>query len=188
MSAARPQRPFDTAVVAARDRENVIVGNEIVRHRLVSRVIHWSLAFTFFVCVFTGMPIWTPVFGWMAHLFGGLTVCRLLHPWAGVAFFLASGIMFVHWIGDMRLEPGDREWLGPKAFAYMRYETEDTDVGKYNGGQRLFFCAARLGAIGLPLSGLLMWFPRAFPPRSSFTSTWGRRPSRAPSDRWSAAP
>ena len=88
MSAARPQRPFDTAVVAARDRENVIVGNEIVRHRLVSRVIHWSVAVTFFVCVFTGMPIWTPVFGWMAHLFGGLTVCRLLHPWAGVAFFL----------------------------------------------------------------------------------------------------
>src|SRR5438046_3452594 len=113
MSAARPQRPFDTAVVAARDRENVIVGNEIVRHRLVSRVIHWSVAVTFFVCVLTGMPIWTPVFGWMAHLFGGLTVCRLLHPLRGVALFLAPGTMLVHWSDDMRMDPGDREWPGP---------------------------------------------------------------------------
>ncbi len=119
MSAATPHRPFDTAVVAARDREDVIVGNEIVRHRLVSRLIHWSVALTFFVSVFTGMPIWSPVFGWMAHLFGGLTVCRLLHPWM--------------------------------------------DVGKYNGGQKLFFWAAGLGAVGLLLSGLLIWFPRAFP-------------------------
>jgi len=163
MSAATPQRPFDTAIVAARHREDVVVGNEIVRHRLTSRVIHWSVAVTFFACVFTGMPIWTPVFGWMAHLFGGLTVCRLLHPWLGVAFFLASGVMFVHWIADMRLEPRDKEWLGPKALAYMRYETDDPDVGKYNGGQKLFFWAAGLGAIGLLLSGLLIWFPRAFP-------------------------
>jgi formate dehydrogenase subunit gamma len=109
------------------------------------------------------MPIWTPVFGWMAHLFGGLTVCRLLHPWLGIAFFLASGVMLVHWIADMRLEPRDKEWLGPKAFAYMRYETDDQEVGKYNGGQKLFFWAAGLGALGLLLSGLLMWFPRAFP-------------------------
>jgi len=163
MSAATPHRPFDTAVVAARDREDVIVGNEIVRHRLVSRLIHWSVAVTFFVCAFTGMPIWTPVFGWMAHLFGGLTVCRLLHPWIGIAFSLASAVMFVHWISDMRLEPRDREWIGPRALQYMRYETDDSDVGKYNGGQKLFFWAAGLGAVGLLLSGLLIWFPRAFP-------------------------
>src|SRR5438046_3392901 len=130
MSAARPQRPFDTAVVAARDRENVIVGNEIVRHRLVSRVIHWSVAVTFFVCVFTGMPIWTPVFGWMAHLFGGLTVCRLLHPWAGVALFVASLVQFVEWLSDMRLEPWERDWLGPRTLGCMRYAGDDTRTGK----------------------------------------------------------
>jgi formate dehydrogenase subunit gamma len=36
-------------------------------------------------------------------------------------------------------------------------------VGKYNGGQKLFFWATALGAVGLLLSGLLIWFPRAFP-------------------------
>jgi formate dehydrogenase subunit gamma len=163
MSAAIPHRPLDTAIVTAREREDVVVGNEIVRHRRASRLIHWSVALTFFVSLFTGMPIWSPVFGWMAHFFGGLSVCRVLHPWAGVAFFLTSAVMFFHWVSDMRLEPRDRDWLGPRAFQYMRYETDDSEVGKYNGGQKLFFWATALGAVGLLLSGLLIWFPRTFP-------------------------
>jgi formate dehydrogenase subunit gamma len=164
MSAPRPQRPLDSAIVAAREREDIVVGNEIVRHNRASRLIHWTVAVTFFLCVFTGMPIWTPVFGWMAHLFGGLTVARVIHPWAGVAFVLASIFMFFQWISDMHLEPNERDWLGPKALQYMRYETDDSEVGKYNGGQKLFFWAAGLGALSLLVSGLLMWFPRAFPP------------------------
>jgi formate dehydrogenase subunit gamma len=164
MSAPSPQRPLDSAIVAAREREDVVVGNEIVRHNRTSRLIHWTVALTFFICVFTGMPIWSPVFGWMAHLFGGLTVARVIHPWAGVAFVIASILMFFQWISDMHLEPNERDWLGPKALQYMRYETDDSEVGKYNGGQKLFFWAAGLGALGLLLSGLLMWFPRAFPP------------------------
>ena len=163
MSAATPHRPVDLAVVTAREREDVVVGNEIVRHNRASRLIHWTVAGTFFLALLTGMPIWTPVFGWMAHLFGGLSVCRILHPWFGVAFFLAAGAMFFQWLADMHLEPSERGWLGPKAFEYMRYQTDDSNVGKYNGGQKLYFWAVSLGAIGLLLSGLLMWFPGACP-------------------------
>jgi formate dehydrogenase subunit gamma len=147
----------------ARDREDVVVGSEIVRHRLFSRLVHWTVAFTFVVAALTGMPIWAPVFGWMAHLFGGLSVCRVLHPWIGVAFFVASVLMFVQWASDMRLEPSEKDWLGPRLFQYMRYETDDSEVGKYNGGQKLLFWAVSLGAVGLLLSGLMMWFPRSFP-------------------------
>lgn len=163
MSTAAPRRPLDSAVIVARDRENVIVGNEIVRHRRSSRLIHWSVALTFFVCVVTGMPIWTPLFGWMAHLVGGLSVARVIHPWAGVAFSLASIVMFFHWLSDMHFLPSERGWLGPKVFEYMRYESDDSEVGKYNGGQKLLFWAVSLGMIGLLLSGLLIWFPRSFP-------------------------
>ena len=164
MSAPRPQRPLDPAIVAAREREDIVVGNEIVRHDRASRLIHWTVALTFFVSVLTGMPIWSPVFGWMAHLFGGLTVARVIHPWAGVAFTIASIFMFFQWISDMHLEPNEKDWLGPRGFEYMRYETDDSEVGKYNGGQKLFFWAVGLGALSFLLSGLLMWFPRAFPP------------------------
>lgn len=163
MSTAAPHRPLDAAVIAARHREDVIVGNEIVRHNRASRLIHWSVALTFFISLFTGMPIWTPIFAWMAYLFGGLSVCRVIHPYAGVAFFIFSIAMFVQWLADMHLEPDERDWLGPRAIQYMRYQTDDSRVGKYNGGQKLYFWATGLGAVGLLLSGLLMWFPRAFP-------------------------
>src|SRR5215813_5176875 len=159
MSSTAHSRAMDVAVVAARDREDVVVGHEIVRHRRASRVIHWSVALFFFVCLFTGMPIWSPIFGWMAALFGGLSVCRWLHPWAGIAFFVASGFMFFHWAREMAFEASEKGWLGPKLFEYMRYQTDDSDVGKYNGGQKLLFWAVSLAAVGLFLSGLVMWFP-----------------------------
>src|SRR5215510_2430744 len=98
MSAATPHRPMDLAVVTAREKEDVVVGNEIIRHNRTSRLIHWTVAVTFFLSLLTGMPIWTPLFGWMAYLFGGLSVCRVLHPWFGVAFFLAIVVQFFEWI------------------------------------------------------------------------------------------
>jgi formate dehydrogenase subunit gamma len=163
MSRAVPDRAMDDAVVVARYREDVVVGNEIVRHRRASRWIHWAVAVTFFVCLFTGMPIWSPVFAWMASFFGGLTVCRALHPWVGVAFFIASAVMFFHWLRDMRLLPSERDWLGPKALEYLRFQSDMASVGKYNGGQKLFFFAVSLGAVGLLVSGLLIWRPLLFP-------------------------
>jgi formate dehydrogenase subunit gamma len=164
-AAAPPRTAADPVVLRARRTEDVVVGAEIVRHRLASRAIHWAVALFFFLALFSGLPIWTPVFGWMAHLLGGLHVCRWLHPWAGVLFFAAAGVLFVHWLGDMRLEPKDREWLRPrKLVEYMTHRgEEDPEVGKYNGGQKLFFFAAGLGALGLLLTGVVMWNPLSFP-------------------------
>ena len=162
MSTVAPHRPLDAAVIAARDREDLVIGNEIVRHNRASRLIHWTVAVTFLICLLTGMPIWTPVFGWMAHLFGGLSVCRVIHPWAGVAFFIAAAVMFVQWVSDMRLEPDEKDWLGPKMLEYMRFSGEDPNVGKYNGGQKLFFYAVLLDAFLVLLTGIVLWFPASF--------------------------
>ena len=195
---SQPTDPMDVAVIAARDREDVVVGNEIVRHNRSSRLIHWAVALTFFVCLLTGMPIWTPVFGWMARLFGGLSVCRVIHPWVGPGVLRRVGddvlpLALATCISS-RARAG---WLGPKLFQYMRYETDDADVGKYNGGQKLLFWAVSLGALGLLLSGLHDVVPAlvseaphgvrvprprrhvhpASPWRSCFTSTSARRPS-----------
>jgi formate dehydrogenase beta subunit/formate dehydrogenase gamma subunit len=152
--------PVEGAAALARTRENVAIGDEIVRHRLSSRVIHWATALLFFLALASGMPVWTPVFGWMALAFGGLSVCAWLHPWAGLAFVATSLIMFVHWARDMRLEPGDAGWFGARAIAYLKHQDDDRDTGKYNGGQKLFFYAVTLGALGLAASGLVLWFPR----------------------------
>lgn len=155
-------RAMDAAVIAGRDRENILVGNEIIRHRLSSRLIHWSVAFFFFLSFFTGLPIWTPVFAWMASLFGGLQVCRWLHPWAGVVFVILALVEFVHWLPQMHLEPNEKDWMGPAVWKYLRYQSDDSEVGKYNGGQKLFFFAVSLGALGLLVTGVVMWFPLFF--------------------------
>jgi formate dehydrogenase subunit gamma len=151
----------DAAMARARSKQDVVVGDEIVRERLSARVVHWSVALTFFICLFTGLPIWTPVFGWLSYLFGGLHVCRWLHPWAGVAFAAASLLMFVQWVSEMRLTRADREFITPRGMLkYFEYRNEDAEVGKYNGGQKILFWAAALGAVGLLLSGIVMWLPQ----------------------------
>jgi len=155
----------DSAIVAARSRDNIIVGGEIIRHRRATRLIHWSVALTFFIALFSGMPIWTPLFGWMAAFVGGLEVARVIHPYAGVAFVIASVFQFVHWLGDMTFGPSERGWWRPSTMVgYMRWENEPAwEGGKYNGGQKLYFFGVSRGMLGLVLSGLIMWFPRSFP-------------------------
>jgi formate dehydrogenase subunit gamma len=162
MPAHRAVSPVNDAVIRGRHAEDIVVGQEIVRHRLSSRVLHWSVAVFFFGSLLTGLPIWTPIFGWMAHLFGGLSVCRWLHPWAGIFFFAGSAVMFFYWLKDMKFQPNDRGWLGPKLISYLRYADDDPEVGKYNGGQKMFFFAVALGAVGLLLSGIVLWFPLSF--------------------------
>jgi formate dehydrogenase subunit gamma len=152
----------DPASVVAHDRENVVVGDEIVRFRVSTRVIHWTVAFFFFACLLTGMPIWSPIFGWMAGMFGGLHVCRWLHPWAGFVFSASMLVMFVHWWREMLIERSERDWLGPRLFTYMRYQDHDENVGKFNGGQKLLFWAVSLGTVGLLVSGFVMWLPERF--------------------------
>ena len=148
MSTVAPHRPIDAAIVTARDREDVVVGNEIVRHNRASRLIHWTVALTFFVCVFTGMPIWTPDL----RLDGG----PLRRP-VGLPGHSPVGRSGVHALDGRHVlrmgfrhapEKSERkEWIsGGRAMQYMRYETDDSNVGKYNGGQKLFFfavCSAR---------------------------------------------
>ena len=152
----------DTPIVVARNRDNVAVGDEIVRHRMATRIIHWSVALTFFIALFSGMPIWTPLFGWMASFVGGLDTARVIHPYAGLAFIIASIFQFFHWLPDMHLHEDQKGWLSRKAFSYMRWERVE-ESGKYNGGQILFFWAVCLGALGFLLSGIPMWFPLLFP-------------------------
>ena len=157
-----PARHGDLAVSIARRREDVVAGEEIVRHNLLSRVLHWWTAGTFALCLLTGLPIWTPVFGWMSVFFGGLEVCRWLHPLLGVAFSASMLALFVHWVRDMILERADRGWFGPKLVRYLRYQEVDPDGGKYNGGQKLFFWASSLAMVALLATGIVLWFPETY--------------------------
>jgi len=159
LGATRASGP--TVMDVARDREDVMVGDEIVRHKFSARVIHWTVAVLFFAALFTGMPIWSPVFGWMASFFGGLGVCRWLHAWSGIAFAAASILMLAQWLKVMIFDEHDRRW---SVMQYLKFSSaaEDQEVGKYNAGQKFFFWAALLGALVLLLTGIVLWWPMYF--------------------------
>ncbi|HXH41574.1 MAG TPA: formate dehydrogenase subunit gamma, partial [Thermoanaerobaculia bacterium] len=100
-----------------------------------------------------------------AALVGGMEVARIIHPYAGSLFFIASVFQFFHWLGDMHFRSDEKgAWKPSKLMAYMRWEENTNDEGgKFNPGQKVFFFAVCLGALGLLLSGLIMWFPLYFP-------------------------
>ena len=149
-------------VEVARGRENVVVGDELVRHKLSSRLIHWVVAGFFMGALLTGMPIWSPVFGWMATLFGGLTVCRWLHAWMGVAFSVGTVLMFVHWLGDMKFDEHDRKFNMLEYLKFSATEATDPGIGKYNGGQKLFFWTAFAAMLVVLVTGIPLWWPKNF--------------------------
>lgn len=149
-----------SAVQAGRAREDVLVGDEIVRHRLSTRLVHWAVAVTFILCVFTGLPIWSPIFGWMARLVGGLSVARWFHAWMGVAFAASTLIMAALWWADMAFDKGDH---GFSFTEYLRFkDAENPEVGKYNAGQKFFFWAALATMVVMLGSGIVLWYPMSF--------------------------
>jgi formate dehydrogenase subunit gamma len=152
--------PGPTAMSVGRGREDVLVGDEIVRHRLATRVVHWLVALFFVLLVFTGLPIWSPVFGWMARLVGGLSVARWFHAWLGLAFAASALVMGALWVSDMVLDEHDRKF---RFVEYLRFSAdEDPDVGKYNAGQKFFFWSVLVGMVLMLLSGIVLWYPMSF--------------------------
>jgi formate dehydrogenase subunit gamma len=146
----------------ARNKEDVMVNDVIVRHKAGVRLTHWSLAVFFFLSLLTGFVVFTPYLAGLAGLFGGGAMARFLHPWFSLGFVISVVFLFAHWSARMSSEPGDREWR-ENFRAYMRYETELKEVSKYNAGQKFFFWSVILGTLAFLASGIVMWFPTYFP-------------------------
>ncbi|HKX27501.1 MAG TPA: formate dehydrogenase subunit gamma [Blastocatellia bacterium] len=147
----------------AREQEDVVVTESlIVRHKASVRLTHWLVAIFFFLAMLTGFAIFTPFLFGLTGLFGGGAMTRTLHPWFSLGFVIAVVFLFRAWRERMKPDAGDQEWKENMG-AYMRYEVELEQVGKYNAGQKMFFWAVALGALAFLLSGIVMWFPATFP-------------------------
>src|SRR5437868_14601096 len=63
----------------------------------------------------------------------------------------------------MLLRDDEKRWLSPAAIIrYLQYTKEDTNVGKYNGGQKLFFWTSLLLAVVVFVTGFVLWFNTRF--------------------------
>ena len=135
----------------------------IVRFAFRERIVHLFVAVSYVYLLLTGLAFWTPALYWIAIVFGGGFLSRLLHPWVGVIYAVVVFRMFVMWRADMKTTGVDRRWR--KAMGhYIRNEDDRVPpVGRFNFGQKQLFWIMVWAALALLLSGLVLWFPESIP-------------------------
>ncbi len=139
-------------------------GDELLRHPVYTRILHWSVAVFFLLALLSGFAIYTPwLFRWLTPLFGGGAMTRLLHPWFSLAFVTLFMLQILNWLEPMSWNPDDWRWLR-RIREYVRNAEprEPEYVDFFNAGQKLYFWAIVASAAIFLVSGIPMWFPATF--------------------------
>jgi formate dehydrogenase subunit gamma len=139
----------------------VVYEDEVLRHDIRTRVIHWGVAIFFILALLSGFALFTPwLYHLLAPLFGGGPRARLLHPWFGLGFIVVMLFLMGKWHSDMRWVPSDRTWFR-RISAYITHadKVEPDYVGKFNAGQKIWYWAMVISAIVFLITGIPMWFP-----------------------------
>lgn len=133
--------------------------NKVERFSFPERVAHWMTALSFLYAALTGLSLWSHHLYWIASVFGGGESVRRWHPWGGVLFALALGLLFRDWAREMKLDEEDRHWLR-KAHRYAVHDERGLpEAGRFNAGQKSLFWFQTLVTLALFASGLVLWFP-----------------------------
>ncbi|MDT7603835.1 MAG: formate dehydrogenase subunit gamma [Acidobacteriota bacterium] len=150
---------------ASRHGRTVVHRGELLRHPVYTRVLHWSVAIFFVLSLLSGFGIYSPwLFRWLTPLFGGGAMTRFLHPWFGLLFDIAFFFQFLNWMVPMKWTQSDRRWTRRvKEYVSNKEKVEASDVGFFNGGQKLYFWAIVASGILFLISGVPMWLDNIFP-------------------------
>ena len=132
---------------------------QLPRYDFLERALHWASAFSFLYATFTGLALWSHKLYWLASVFGGGNATRFAHPWAGVLFAIAFGVIFKNWARHMQFDAADREWLRQSHRYAMNDEEGLPESGRFNAGQKMLFWFQALAGVVLFLTGLVLWFP-----------------------------
>lgn len=136
----------------------------IVRYSAPERINHWIVAFGFMFAAVSGLGFFFPSFNWLLNLLGTPQLARILHPFIGVAMFLAFMLMFFRYWKHNLVNRDDLDWA--KNIHKVAMNEEVGDTGRYNFGQKCVFWAAIISLLLLLASGIVIWrpyFAAAFP-------------------------
>ena len=138
--------------------------DELLRHPVYTRVLHWSVAIFFLLALLSGFALYTPwLFRLLTPLFGGGPMTRLLHPWFSLAFVAIFALQLLNWLRPMAWTSDDSRWMRRVKEYVTNAETREPEyVGFFNAGQKLYFWAIVGSAVLFLISGLPMWFPTSF--------------------------
>jgi formate dehydrogenase subunit gamma len=140
--------------------------NELLRHPVQTRLLHWAVAAFFLLALLSGFAIYSPwLFRWLTPLFGGGPMTRMLHPWFSLGFVAVFALQILNWLQPMSWDPDDWRWLRRIREYVTNAETMEPEyVGFFNAGQKLYFWAIVASAAIFLISGIPMWFPATFGP------------------------
>jgi len=133
------------------------------RYTPATRIIHWITAICLIVLTLSGLALFDPSLFFLTKLFGGGENARWLHPWFGVAAFLAFyGLFFRFWRSCLFVRD-DLAWMLDIGEVLSGHEENAPEVGRYNPGQKLYFWAMSVMMIILLVSGLALWDQYFYP-------------------------
>jgi formate dehydrogenase subunit gamma len=149
---------------AAAHGRTVVRSDELLRHPVYTRVVHWSVAAFFILALLSGFAIYTPwLYRWLTPLFGGGPMTRLLHPWFSFGFVATFTLQILNWLQPMSWTADDSRWMRRmKQYVSNEEIVEPEYVDFFNGGQKVYFWAIVASAALFLVSGVPMWFPRTF--------------------------
>ena len=138
--------------------------DELLRHPVYTRVLHWSVAIFFILALLSGFALYTPwLFRLLTPLFGGGAMTRLLHPWFSLAFVATFVPQLLNWLQPMSWTSDDSRWMRRlKEYVTNAEKLEPDYVDFFNAGQKLYFWAIVGSAVLFLISGIPMWFPKSF--------------------------
>ncbi len=131
------------------------------RFTTFERVLHWTVALSFFILVFTGLGLFAHSFFEYFDFFGGPRQGILFHKWAGIIFLVSSVLLFlVNAKETCRFDKDDLTWF-TKAGGYLSRKKQEIPQGKYNAGQKLFGLFSFVATLVMGVTGLVIWDPTA---------------------------
>ena len=131
----------------------------VIRYTFGERVLHWSVALSFVYTALTGLGLFFRPLTWLNALFGGGETVRVWHPIVATAFTILALALFFKWRKDVRIGRDDVAWLKAIRRVALNREEGLPPSGRFNAGQKVFFCAITLFSLALLASGVPLWFP-----------------------------
>ncbi|WP_095108537.1 formate dehydrogenase subunit gamma [Pseudomonas sp. Irchel 3E20] len=131
----------------------------ILRTPFLERACHWLMVLCFIAVALSGLSWFFPSFNGLNAVFGTPQLARILHPFFGVAVFLALVFLFIRFVNYNLPEPEDKQWFTHLDRVISARHDKPLHIGKYNPGQKLLFWGI-MGLISLLLlSGVVIWRP-----------------------------
>jgi formate dehydrogenase subunit gamma len=139
--------------------QTTVYENELLRHPVYTRVLHWMVALFFFLALFSGFGIYLPwLFRWFTPIFGGGQLVRAMHPWFGVGFVVFFGLQTLNWLKPMAWTPADSNWMRNVSKIVRNQDKVDPpDTGFFNAGQKIQFWEIVAGCVVYLITGIVMW-------------------------------